>query len=245
MNESHRRPVALVTGGAVRVGRAIAAELAESGYDLLLHYAASERAAVEVRDSLRARGARVEIAQADLADRSAIERLASLARAFSGGELDLLVHNAANFERVRPDELDAGAWDRAMALNAAAPYLLTIALAAELRAARGAVVAIGCLSAERPFEHYIPYSVSKAALVATMRGLARALAPDVRVNVVSPGTVLPPDDYDASIRAKIAERIPLRRLGDPADVARAVVFFAKNDFITGQVLAVDGGRMLV
>ncbi len=245
MSELGRGRIALVTGGAVRVGRTIVDTLVGEGYDVLLHYAASEEAAREAREVLLARGARVELHRADLSDRSAIQGLAARARRFGGGKLDLLVHNAANFERVSPEELGAGAWDRAMALNATAPYLLTLALSAELRAARGSVVAIGCLSAERPFKHYIPYSTSKAALVSAMQGLALAFAPDVRVNVVSPGTVLSPAHLDEDRNERIRQMIPLGRMGDPGDVASAVLFFSKNQFVTGQVLAVDGGRSLV
>ena len=245
MSEQQRGRIALVTGGAVRVGRTIVEALVDDGYEVLIHYAASEASAREAREHFLSRGARVELCRADLSDRTGVSGLAARARRFGAGKLDLLVHNAAHFERVPPDELDAGAWDRAMALNATAPYLLTLALAAELRAARGSVVAIGCVSADRPFKHYIPYSISKAALVSAMQGFSLALAPDVRVNVVSPGTVLPPDDVDDERRERLRRKIPLGRIGDPADVARAVLFFAKNHFVTGQVLAVDGGRSIV
>ncbi|KYF81797.1 dehydrogenase, partial [Sorangium cellulosum] len=160
---------------------------------------------------------------------------------WSSGRLDLLVHNAANFERVPPAELSADAWDRALALNATAPYLLTLELASALRESRGSVVAIVCVSAERPWKNYIPYSVSKAALAHLVRGLAVGLSPDVRVNGIAPGTVLPPSSYDEATLARLRERIPLRRLGEAEDIARAVVFLAENDFITGQILAIDGG----
>ena len=245
MGDQESGRIALVTGGAVRVGRTIVEALVDDGFDVLIHYAASAEEAREAREHFLSRGARVELCRADLADRTAVGGLAARARRFGGGKLDLLVHNAANFERVAPDALEAGAWDRAMALNATAPYLLTLALAPELRAARGSVVAIGCLSAERPYKHYIPYSISKAALVSAMQGLSLALAPDVRVNVVSPGTVLPPEGIDDERRERIRRKIPLGRIGEPSDVARAVLFFAKNHFVTGQVLAVDGGRSIV
>jgi pteridine reductase len=107
------------------------------------------------------------------------------------------------------------------------------------------VVAIGCVSAQRPWKNFIPYATSKAALVHTMKGLALALAPEVRVNVVSPGTVLPPVHYSEEMLARLREKIPLGRIGSAEDVARAVLFFAENDFVTGQVLAVDGGHALV
>jgi pteridine reductase len=236
---------ALITGGGVRLGRFVTEALAREGYDVLIHYASSEAGAREARESARAQGVRAEVFGADLTDRGAIQALEGAARAFGAGKLDLLVHNAANFERTPPASLDAGAWDRAMALNATAPYLLTLGLRAELCAARGSVVAIGCVSAARPWKNYVPYSASKAALVHVMQGLALALAPEVRVNVVSPGTVLPPAHYDEAALARIREKIPLGRIGDAESVIRAVMFFASNEFVTGQVLAVDGGRSLV
>ena len=156
----------------------------------------------------------------------------------------MLVHNAANFERVVPDQLDAGAWDRAMLLNATVPYRLTMALRAELREARGCVIAIACVSAARPWRNYLPYSVSKAAIVHLVRGLAVALAPEVRANAIAPGSVLVPDGCEVQQVARLLAKIPLGRLGEADDVARAVVFLAQNDFITGQVLAIDGGRSM-
>ncbi|AUX48594.1 3-ketoacyl-ACP reductase [Sorangium cellulosum] len=234
--------VALVTGAGTRVGAAIARSLAAAGADLVVHYATSAAGADAVVDEARALGRRATALQADLHDREALAGLARAALDWSSGRLDLLVHNAANFDRVPPAELSAEAWDRAMALNATAPYLLTLELAPALRACRGSVVAIACVSAERPWKNYLPYSVSKAALAHLVRGLAVALAPDVRVNGVAPGTVLPPlSSSDEATLARLRERIPLRRIGEAGDVARAVVFLAENDFITGQVLAVDGG----
>ena len=235
---------ALVTGGGTRVGAVIARALAGAGADLIVHYASSAEGARAVVDDAVRIGRRATAIQADLRERAGVEGLARDALAWSSGRLDVLVHNAANFERIEPAELSAEAWDRAMALNATAPYLLTIALAPALRAARGCVVAIACLSAERPWKNYIPYSASKAALVSVVRGLALGLAPEVRVNAVAPGAVLLPDSYDEAKRARIVTRVPLRRTGAAEDVARAVIFLAENDFVSGQVLAVDGGESL-
>lgn len=236
---------ALVTGGGVRVGAAIARALAAAGADLIVHYSSSaDGAQAVVEDAIRL-GRRATAIQADLRDRAQIERLAREAVEGSGGRLDLLVHNAANFDRIDPEALDAAAWDRALELNAEAPYLLTLALRPALKAARGAVIAVVCLSAERPFRHHIPYSISKAALAHVVRGLALALAPEVRVNGVAPGAVLLPEGTSEAERARALRRIPLGRLGSPEDVARAVVFLAESDFISGQILAVDGGESLV
>lgn len=233
--------VALVTGAGTRLGAAIARALAAAGADVAVHYASSGAGAEAVVAEARALGRRAIALQADLYDRNALAGLARAALDWSSGRLDVLVHNAANFDRVVPDALSAEAWDRAMALNATAPYLLTLELAPALRAHRGVVIAIACVSAKRPWKNYIPYSVSKAALAHLVRGLAVGLAPDVRVNGIAPGTVLPPASYGEDKLARLRERIPLQRIGEAGDIARAVVFLAENDFITGQILAVDGG----
>jgi len=162
----------------------------------------------------------------------------------AGGSLTLLVHSAACFERVEPSGLDSDSWDRAMALNVTAPYLLTLALVEALKKARGSVVAISCVSAIKPWRNYVPYATSKAALWHTVKGLALALAPDVRVNAVAPGVVMLPNDADPGTEQQLVRRIPLRRIGEPGDVARAVRFLAENDYVTGQMIAVDGGRIL-
>jgi pteridine reductase len=232
-----------VTGGGTRVGAAIARTLAKAGCDVIIHYASSAQGAEEVRADIEALVRRAALIQADLTDRAAIARLAERALA-EMGRVDVLVHNAGNFEHTPPDELSAGAWDRSFALNATAPYLLTLALAPALKKARGSVIAITCISATRPWKNYVPYSASKAALKSVMEGLALALAPDVRVNAVAPGTVLPPADYDEEKLARITQRVPLARVGAAEDVARAVLFLAENDYVTGQTIAVDGGRSL-
>ena len=232
--------VALVTGGGTRVGAAIVRALAGAGCDVRIHYARSALGARAVAEDVVRLGGRPSLHQADLTDRVQVARLA--ADVLAEGGLDVLVHNAANFDRIAPDDLDAAVWDRAFALNVTAPYLLTNALTPALRASKGSVVAITCLSADRPWKNYLPYSASKAALANLVKGLALGLAPDVRVNAVAPGTVMAPDDYPEDKLSRIRERIPLHRLGEAEDVARAVVFLAANDYVTGQTLVVDGGR---
>jgi pteridine reductase len=235
--------IALVTGAGSRVGAAIARALAAAGCDVLVHHVTSDAGARHVSADITRMGRRSAVLRADLTDRLQIGRLAAAAVAV-GGRLDVLVHNAANFERVPPEQLSAEAWDRAFALNVTAPYLLTLALAPALRQARGSVVAVTCISAERPWKHYIPYSASKAALGNVVKGLALGLAPDVRVNAVAPGTVLPPEDYDEEKLERIRAKIPLERIGQAEDVGRAVVYLAGNDYVTGQTITVDGGRSL-
>lgn len=235
---------ALVTGAGTRIGAQIALHLGQCGCDVAVHFASNGQGAHQVAASIRAMGRGAAVFQADLTDRADVQRLSESVGRHFDGRLHVLVHNAANFERITPDALDASAWDRALALNATAPYLLTLALRQSLQSVHGSVIAIACTSSQRPWRNYVPYSVSKAALVHAVRGLALALAPDVRVNAVAPGAALIPDDYSAEMRERLLKRIPLDRFGDPGDVARAVEFLATNDYLTGQVVTVDGGLSL-
>jgi pteridine reductase len=240
-----QRGIAVVTGGATRVGAVIVRALAAAGWDVLVHFGRNAEGASEVRAAVEALGRRCATVGADLVTDDGIDALAGAARAFAGDAgVGLLVHNAANFERVEPSLLDGSEWDRAMALNARAPYRLTVALRGALDAAEGCVVAITCTSASRPWKNYVGYSVSKAALEHAMQALALALAPRVRCACVAPGTVMAPDGYDEAKRGGMAKKIPLERFGAPEDVANAVLFLAHNRFVTGVTLTVDGGRVL-
>jgi pteridine reductase len=224
--------VALVTGAGVRVGNAIARELARAGFTVAAHYR-----------SHRPRGFEVAL-QADLA---LPDGPAALAAAFSGAfrRLDLLVNSAAAFDALPLAETDAAAFDSQMDVNARAPLLLTRALAPLLRRARGSIVNVADVGGGLvPWSGFAAYAASKAALVRLTECLALELAPDIRVNAVAPGTVLWPDGYPAPLRRKLARRIPLGRPGTPADVAAAVLYLAEASFVTGAVLPVDGGRHL-
>jgi len=236
---------ALVTGGACRVGRSISLALARTGCNIIVHYNSSLDSAQSTVQEIESLGVSAFPIQADLTNRLQIQALADQVLSVCSGSLDLLVHNAANFERVAPDSLDESAWDRALTLNTTAAYLLSVALSQALRNARGSVVGIGCLSALKPWKNYLPYSVSKAAFVHLIKGLALTLAPQARANVILPGTVQAPSDFDPVLIETIRQKAPLQRIGAADDVAQAVVFLAQNDFITGQTIAVDGGRSLV
>jgi len=154
------------------------------------------------------------------------------------------VNSAAGFDSHPLADVDAALWDDVMALNVRAPHLLTRAAADLLKSSRGAVVNIIDLSAFQAWTEHPVHAVSKAALAHLTRVQARALAPRVRVNAVAPGAVLPPDHYRPERWQALAERTPLQRLGTPHDVAQAVLFLARADYVTGQVLVVDGGRLL-
>jgi pteridine reductase len=235
--------VALVTGGAVRLGRAISVGLAEAGYDLVVHYRSSHEPAEDLARSVEALGRRCVLHQADLTLATAAGALAEATRA-AYGRLDLLVNSAASFDTHALVDVDASAWDAVMDLNVRAPHLLVRAAAPLLAAARGSVVNVLDLSAFQAWSEHPAHSVSKAALAHLTRVQARALAPDVRVNAVAPGAVLPPAGYPSARLEAIRARTPLATLGSPEDVVQAVVFLAGARFVTGQILAVDGGRLL-
>jgi len=243
MDDPKPQRVALVTGGAVRVGRALSLGLAEAGYDLVVTYRTSAAEAEDVADRVREAGRRCELVAADLSLASAASVVARAAeRAF--GRLDLLVNSAASFDAAPLLEVDAERWDAVMALNVRAPHLLVRAAAALLRRSRGCVVNIADLSAFQPWLERPHHAVSKAALVHLTRVQARALAPEVRVNAVAPGAVLPPESLSDEALLALAEAAPLQRLGSAADVVSAVLYLASAEFVTGEVLVVDGGRLL-
>jgi pteridine reductase len=243
MTDPMPQRVALVTGGAVRLGRAIAFGLARAGYDLAATYHTSEVAAGELATALRAMDRRCEMIRADLSEPAAGDAVIAAVRA-TYGRLDLLVNSAASFEARPLLDVDASAWDAVMDLNVRAPHLLVRAAAPLLRQSRGSVVNITDLAAFQPWTERPHHAVSKAALAHLTKIQARVLAPDVRVNAVAPGAVLPPDDLPQERRQALAAATPLERLGTPEDVVQAVLFLAHAPFVTGQILVVDGGRLL-
>lgn len=243
MNDPKPQRVALVTGGAVRIGRALSLALADAGYELVVSYRSSADEAEEVASLVREAGRRCELVAADLSVAEAAGVVASaVERSF--GRLDLLVNSAASFDSAPLLEVDADRWDAVMALNVRAPHLLVRATSALLRRSRGCVVNMADLSAFQPWLERPHHAVSKAALVHLTRVQARALAPEVRVNAVAPGAVLPPEDLSEQALRSLAEAAPLGRLGSPADVVSAVLYLARAEFVTGEVLLVDGGRLL-
>lgn len=234
---------ALVTGAARRVGRALALALAREGADIALHYHRSTDAAERTAREIEALGRRALPLQADLSDGPAAEGLAE--RAVDGlGRLDVVVNSASLFESSPLLEVDAEAWDRVMAVNLRAPFLVTRTAAPYLTESEGVVINISDLSGIRVWPAFPHHGVAKAGLIHLTRVAARSLAPRVRVNCVVPGTVLPPDDYTDEQVAASVERTVLKRVGSPHDVEEAMLFLIRSDFATGSVVVVDGGRML-
>lgn len=235
--------VAVVTGGARRVGRVIARALAGSGADILVHHHASEIEASEAVREFRGYGVRSEAVQADLTQPSQVQELFDRLDEL-WGRLDLLVNNAAIFERATLEEITPEAWDRVIALNLRAPLLCSQAAVPLMGSTGGSIINIADVAAFQPWPGYIHYCVSKAGLVMLTRGLARALAPRIRVNAIAPGPVLPPPGSAADQIDNLADLTVLKRLGAPEDVAGAVLYLAESDFVTGSTLVVDGGKML-
>ncbi len=241
------RPAILVTGAARRIGAAIARRLHAAGCDVVVHFRQSEAAARALAAELETLRARSTLCvAADLSDAAALPGLIDAAVA-RFGRLDGLVNNASSFEATPFGGVTAAQWQASFAANAQAPLLLAQAAAPHLAAAGGAIVNLVDVYAERPKVDHLVYSAAKAALVSLTRSLAIALAPAVRVNAVAPGAILWPEhDVDADARAALLARTPLGRLGRVEDVAEAVRWLLRDaDYVTGQVLAVDGGRSVV
>ena len=236
----------LITGGAKRIGAACAKLLHESGFNILLHYRSSERDALQLCDQLNdSRPGSAQMVKADLAIRTDLLSLADYAKTAWGG-IDALVNNASSFYPTEIGQVSEQDWDELIGSNLKAPFFLTQALIKELSARRGCVINITDIHAERGLKGYPVYSIAKAGLVAMTRVMAKELGPDIRVNAVSPGAILWPEpDMSEAVKQEIVERIALKRSGAPEDIARAVRFLINDaDYITGQVIAVDGGRTL-
>lgn len=235
--------VALVTGGAVRIGRAISSALAEDGYRLVVHYNSSSGPADELVDEVRSAGGEAVAIGADLADADAVRRLAEEAVAAFGG-IDVLVNNASVFPAERLEETDEALWDHTIAVNLRAPFFLIRHLATTLRERRGVVINMADLAGIQTWGAYAAHGISKAGVIHLTRVAARSLAPEVRVNGIAPGTVLPPESMSEDEIRQLAERAPLKRNGSPQDVVRALRYLLQADFVTGETLVVDGGRLL-
>lgn len=238
--------VVLITGGARRVGAASARLLHAAGARLMVHYRSSAADARALQAELNAlRPDSVALIQADLLDIGGLPALINQTVATFGG-LDVLLNNASSFYATPVGDITEKDWVDLMGSNLKAPLFLSQAAAPELRKRRGCIINITDIHAERPMKSYVVYSVAKAGLVGLTKSLARELAPEVRVNGIAPGPIAWPEDdpnFDEVSRQRIVSHTMLKHAGDPNDIALAVRFFAKDaPFVTGQILAVDGGR---
>jgi len=234
----------LITGAARRVGAAIVRAMHGAGANLVVHYRKSANEAAQLADELNAkRGKSVVTMQADLLDVAKLPALVEFAVRTFGG-LDVLVNNASSFYATPVGEITPAAWDDLMGSNLKVPLFLSQAAAPALRKSSGLIVNIVDIHSLRPLRNYTVYCAAKAGLHMLTRSLARELGPEVRVNGISPGPVLWAEGQaDDAARKKVVDSTILKRMGTPQDIARTALFFAASaPFITGQILAVDGGR---
>jgi pteridine reductase len=231
---------ALVTGGGVRLGRAISEGLAQHGLHVAVHYNTSSSAAQETVAAVARHGRRGASLQGDL--RRAEDCTALVDRVLAEfGALDVIVNSAASFTPTRVGETSSDLWDDIFALNVRAPFLIVQAAYPRLRDG-GCIVNIADLAGIQAWPSYLAHGASKAALIHLTRALARALGPRIRVNAVAPGAVLLPEGYSESAAQRLVAETPLRRLGSPDDVVNAVRYLIDADFVTGTLFVVDGGR---
>jgi len=234
--------VALITGGAIRIGRAITLGLADAGYDVAINYHTSSSEATSVARKVEAMGRKALVVGGDVSNAEEIDRIVAQIRE-NFGRLDLLVNNASIFRSAPLLSIEETEWDRVMAVNLKGPFLMVKATADLLTRARGNVINLVDLSAFQPWIEYPHHAVSKAGLLHLTRVMARALAPHVRVNAIAPGAVLLPESYGEEEKRRSVENSLLGTLGSPEDVVRTVLFLERSPFITGEVIVVDGGRL--
>ena len=239
--------VIFITGGSRRVGATVCRHLHANGMNLVIHYRSSKDDALALQTELqRERPDSVALLQGDLLDYRHLEILAQgAAQAF--GRLDVLLNNASSFYPTPVGQATEQQWDDLLGTNLKAPFFLSQAMAPYLKRSNGCIVNMADVHAERPLKNYPIYSAAKAGLVMLTKSLARELGPEVRVNAIAPGTILWPEhDLDDAIKAQILERVPQKRSGEPMDIARTVLFLIRDaQYISGQVIAVDGGRSVV
>ena len=234
--------VALITGAAKRIGRSICLRLAADGADIVINYASSKPEAEELVAEIKSSGRRAIAVQADVSHRADVQKLFT-ATENEFGRLDILVNNSGTFFEAKFEELTEDQWDHILNVNLKSQFLCAQSAAPIMkRQGRGRIINLSSLGGLLPWPAYTHYCVSKAGCIMLTRCLARALGPEILVNSVAPGTIQfpgePPDeDY--------IKRVPLHRTGTGDDIARAVAYLATADFVTGQILAVDGGRSLV
>lgn len=241
-------PVALVTGGGRRIGAEISRQLHAAGFNVLIHFLRSKNEAVKLATDFNdQRADSAVVLSADLNDVKQIEQLAMAAEAV-WGRVDALINNASSYYPTEFGTVQESQWDDLLASNTKAPFFLSQALAAALTTQKGAIVNIVDIHAQSPLANYSPYTIAKAGNAMLTKSLARELAPDVRVNGVAPGVIIWPEkkaEHSEEEKQRILSQVPLGREGQARDIAKTVCFFVNDaPYITGQILAVDGGRSI-
>jgi pteridine reductase len=241
-------PVALVTGAARRIGAAIVRELHQHGYHLVLHYYQSNREAEIIATELNLiRANSVAILNADLRNIAQLPLLIKSA-VKQWGRLDVLINNASSFYATPIGKITEQQWDELFATNAKAPFFLCQAALPYLHITQGNIINIIDIHAQHTYLHYSVYASAKAALYSLTKNMARELAPNIRVNGISPGPSIWPEGNNAlseEKKARVLERQPLKHLADPKDIAKAALFLLQNFSVTGEVIRVDAGRALI
>lgn len=237
--------VVLITGSAKRIGRATAVEMARKGARVGIHYRSSKREAEHTLELIRDSGGDAALFRGELTDTAILSGIFQQLNSRFGG-LDILVNNASIFSAATADQTTPEQWDEQMGTNAKAPFLVAQHAAPLMRLrGQGKIINIVDVAGESVWTRYFPYSISKAALIAVNQGLAKSWAPHIQVNAIAPGPVLFPEAYTEEQKHAAIERTLLKRQGSPQDVINAILFFIENDYITGELIHVDGGRHLV
>jgi pteridine reductase len=240
--ESLQGRVALVTGAAKRLGRAVAVRLAEEGADVVVHHRSSGAEAASAIVEIQKLGRRAVAIAADLGNVAEIKRLFDETAKYFG-RLDILVNSAANFLPASIVSTTEQVWDSSLNTNLKAPFFCAQAAGPLLRRTRGTIINFADVGGILGWPGYVPHCVSKAGVIMLTRVLAKELAPEVQVNAIAPGTITMPGD-PPEWEEDYIKRAPLKRSGRPSDITDTVLFLVRSEFITGQVLIVDGGRSL-
>jgi len=236
--------IALVTGGARRVGKAIALALARSGARVVITYNTSAEEAAATVAAIERSGGQAAAVQCDQRDLNAIDRLFDRLR-LEHARLDILVNNAAIMERQPVLDITPDDWSRVIDTNLRGPFFVAQRAAQwMLDTGGGVIVNIADLSALHSWPSYLTHTISKSGIVAMTQGLALALAPSIRVNAIAPGMIMKPDEWSDERWAKLIAALPLQREGTPDEVAEAVLYCVRSEFMTGQTIVIDGGRSL-
>jgi len=238
--------VALITGAAHRIGKAIALGLAKEGMKISLHFNQSQEQVNQTLEEIKTLGAEAFAIQGDFADVAQIRNVVKKCHEHFK-QIDVLINNAALYFKTPVGETSEPEWDDLLGINLKAPYFCAQYVSDLMKQKkRGKIINITDVAGISPWPEFIPYSASKAGLIAVTKGLAKALAPNIQVNAIASGTILMSEDATEEYKTEIIDSTLLKKLGTPQDIVNAAIFLLKgSDFVTGEVVVVDGGRLLV
>ncbi len=237
--------VALITGGAIRVGKVIALALADKRVNIAISYNTSKKEALATLKKIESFGVKAKAVQADISKSKDVKRLVqTVVKEF--GTIDILVNNAAIFYKTPFEKIQETDWDRHIDINLKGTFLCAHEVGKiMLKKKRGKIINIADWAGMRPYKNYIPYCVSKAGVICLTQALAKALAPNIQVNAIAPGSILLPENFSEKEKQKIIQGTPLKKIGSPEDIAKTILFLLEgSDFITGDTVLVDGGKFI-